>query len=83
MSNNEVSYDWSGLEVLSFDDCLERLALASVGRIGFIDGGSPAILPVNFALTGLSIVFRAGYGSKLSSAIALQPVCFEIDAWNS
>jgi nitroimidazol reductase NimA-like FMN-containing flavoprotein (pyridoxamine 5'-phosphate oxidase superfamily) len=83
VSNNDVSYDWSGLEVLSFDDCLERLALASVGRIGFIDGGSPAILPVNFALTGLSIVFRAGYGSKLSSGVALQPVCFEIDAWNS
>ena len=83
MSNNEVSYDWSGLEVLSFDDCLERLSLASVGRIGFIDGGSPAILPVNFALTGLSIVFRAGYGSKLSSATALKKVCFEIDAWNS
>ncbi|CAB4916565.1 unannotated protein [freshwater metagenome] len=83
MSNEAVSYDWAGLEVLTFDDCLERLSLASVGRIGFIDGGSPSILPVNFALSGLSIVFRSGYGSKLSVGIALQPVCFEIDSWDS
>ncbi len=41
MSNNDVSYDWSGLEVLSFDECLEQLALASVGRIGFLTAEVP------------------------------------------
>jgi|688.fasta_scaffold509174_2 nitroimidazol reductase NimA-like FMN-containing flavoprotein (pyridoxamine 5'-phosphate oxidase superfamily) len=83
MSNEAASLDWAGLEVLTFDDCLERLSLASVGRIGFVDRGSPSILPVNFALAGLSIVFRSGYGSKLSAGISMQPVCFEIDSWNS
>jgi nitroimidazol reductase NimA-like FMN-containing flavoprotein (pyridoxamine 5'-phosphate oxidase superfamily) len=77
-----IDQDWTGLEILSAEDCRAMLAAAAVGRIGFVDAGSPVILPVNFAMDGHSIVFRTGRGSKLSAGMLQRPVCFEIDHWN-
>jgi len=48
--------DWSGLEILSDAECHEHLAMGAVGRIGFVDEGSPVILPVNHAVDGDTIV---------------------------
>jgi uncharacterized protein len=77
-----VDLDWSGLEVLSFDECRVLLGESPIGRIGFVDGGTPVILPVNFTMDGTSIVFRSGAGSKLGSAMMERPVCFEVDSWD-
>lgn len=75
--------DWSGLEILSDVECHEHLALGAVGRIGFVDEGSPVILPVNYTLDGRAIVFRTAAGSKLSVGMMQRPVCFEVDEWDT
>ena len=70
--------DGRGIEVIDRAGCLELLAGQEVGRIGIIDGGSPLVLPVNFALDGEAVVFRTGPGSKLQAARG-RAACFEID----
>lgn len=78
----QVDLDWSGLEILHYDECLHLLSEERVGRIGLLDAGSPVIMPVNFALDGSSIVFRSGRGAKLDAAVMGRPVCVEVDSWN-
>jgi uncharacterized protein len=75
-----ANLDWSGLEVLSIADCWSLLGDSTVGRFGFVDQGSPVILPVNFVLDGHSIAFKVARGSKLAAAAVEAPVCFEVDA---
>ncbi len=81
--NDSTDQDWSGLEILSDEQCLARLRSSTVGRVGFVDAGSPSILPVNYAMDGRAIVFRSAPGSKLSAGMMQRPVAFEIDAWNA
>lgn len=83
MTTPFASMDWSGLEILDFDECFRRLGRTPVGRLGFVDRGEPVILPVNYAVDGRSLVFQTAAGSKLSAAIMGQPVCMEIDEWDS
>jgi nitroimidazol reductase NimA-like FMN-containing flavoprotein (pyridoxamine 5'-phosphate oxidase superfamily) len=78
-----VNVDRLGQTVLSPEESLRRLGEASIGRIGFVDAGSPIVLPVNFTIDGHNIVFRSGPGSKLASAIMRRPVCFEVDGWDT
>lgn len=75
--------DHAGLEVLSFGDCLRRLASVPVGRIGFIADGEVVILPVNHAVDGQNLVFRTGFGSKLSSVSGGDQVTFEADSYDA
>ncbi len=77
-----LDLDWSGLEVLSYEECRRLLSDAPVGRIGFVQDGSPVILPINYVLDGGLIVFRSGRGSKLDSAMMGRPVCVEVDSWD-
>ena len=77
-----LDLDWSGLEVLPYDECRRLLESTPVGRVGFVQDGSPVILPINFLLDGGSIVFRTGRGSKLESALMGRPVCIEVDSWD-
>ncbi len=81
-SDTGLDLDWSGLEVLSYDECRRLLSDESVGRVGFVQDGSPVILPVNYVLVGGTVVFRSGRGSKLESALMSRPVCVEIDSWD-
>ena len=73
------SVDWAGLEVLSVDQCIERLRSAPIGRLGFLEAGEPVILPVNYAWHERTIVFRTAQGGKLSAAVRARP---EVDAWD-
>jgi len=82
IDENSGSEDWSGLEVLSVDQCHELLASTAVGRVGFVDAGSPMILPVNFTMDGRAVVFRSAPGSKLAAAMLQRPVAFEVDDWD-
>ena len=80
--DTNLGLDWSGLSILTVEDCYDRLRHAHVGRLGFIDGGEVVILPVNIAVDGRSIVFRTGHGAKLSTAVMANPVCVEVDDWD-
>jgi nitroimidazol reductase NimA-like FMN-containing flavoprotein (pyridoxamine 5'-phosphate oxidase superfamily) len=69
----------ASLERLSRTECLDLLALAHVGRVGFLVDGHPEILPVNYALDGDAILFRTAEGSALNQ-VSLANVAFEVDA---
>jgi uncharacterized protein len=74
--------DHAGLAVLPWDDCLDRIRRARVGRVAFLHSGEPVILPVNHEMDGETIVFRSAPGSKLSAAGQDAPVSFEVDAFD-
>jgi nitroimidazol reductase NimA-like FMN-containing flavoprotein (pyridoxamine 5'-phosphate oxidase superfamily) len=71
----------TGLEIMDPDECRHLLATEEVGRLGLIDGATPAIFPVNYVLDGEAVVFRTAPGTKLSEGPRHQ-VAFEIDAFD-
>lgn len=80
---NEPSIDHAGLEVLTPDECLERLASTPIWRHAFVEEGEPVVLPVTIGMWDRSVVFTTAAGSKLSAAIMNQPVALEIDKWDA
>ena len=68
----------SGLEIIPRPDCLRLLASRAVGRLAFMVGDQPLVLPVNYALQGDVVVFRTGEGTKLDQALRAK-VAFEVD----
>ena len=71
--------DRRGLRVLGFEECLQRLHDAPVGRVGFLRDGEVAILPVNHVVDGMDVAFRTSWGSKLQTAADAGRVAFEVD----
>ncbi len=64
---------------LTAEECLALLQDRSVGRIGVVTPGGPMILPVNFALSDDTIVFRTlPYGVIANNAHEAD-VAFEVD----
>jgi nitroimidazol reductase NimA-like FMN-containing flavoprotein (pyridoxamine 5'-phosphate oxidase superfamily) len=75
--------DHSGLRVLPRQECLDRLAIARLGRVAFISQGDPVILPVNHGMDGEDIIFRTATGSKLLAGDTEQIVAFEVDGYDA
>jgi uncharacterized protein len=75
--------DHRGLRVLGFEECLERLRTAPVGRLAFVDTGEPVVFPVNHAIDGVDVVFRTSWGSKLQVAETAGVVAYEVDGYDS
>lgn len=65
-------------EELSREECVRLLAQHEVGRVGFVAGGRPEVLPVNYVMDGDGVVFRTAEGLKLG-ATSGAPVTFEVD----
>ena len=66
-----TNVELSGIEVLSAPQCRQLLAQGCVGRVGFVAGGRPHVLPVNYAADDSGVVvFRTGAGSLLMAAPA-------------
>jgi uncharacterized protein len=65
--------------ILDADECLSLLDQHHLGRVAFLKGTAPIILPVNYALADGLVVFRTDAGSKLEVALRRQPVAFEVD----
>jgi uncharacterized protein len=63
---------------LDTDECLRLLACHHLGRLAVVIDGRPLVFPVNYALDGRAVVFRADPGTKLHAALGA-PVAFEID----
>jgi uncharacterized protein len=66
------------IEELTVDQCLALLGRASVGRIVYVDAHGPAAIPVNYAMAGEDVVFRAEPGTK-QAATGAHDVAFEVD----
>jgi len=69
------------IQALSEDEARRLLQHgAFVGRVGFVQGGRPRIVPVNYlAERPDSIVFCSVEGSKLAALAGGAPVVFEVD----
>lgn len=67
------------LEVMSVQECHDRLAENHVGRLAVSAVEGIEVLPVNYRFVAGSIVFRTGPGSKLQ-AMGSPRVSFEIDS---
>ncbi len=71
-------------DVVWFDElppirCWQYLETTAVGRIGFVHGGRPVVLPVNHVVDGESIVIRTESRSSIGSLATSEPVAFEVD----
>lgn len=71
----------TGLEIIDPDECRQLLAGDDVGRLVLVDGGTPSVFPVNYALDGEAVVFRTAPGTKLAHALS-GPAAFEIDEFD-
>jgi nitroimidazol reductase NimA-like FMN-containing flavoprotein (pyridoxamine 5'-phosphate oxidase superfamily) len=69
----------TGLELLGPQECWRLLRSHQLGRIGIVVDGEPAILPVNYAAHGRTIVFRTAGGTKLDAVTTWPAVAFELD----
>ena len=79
---DRTNVDHQGLEVLDAEECWELLASTPVGRVAFVQGGEPMVLPVNHAIVGRRVVFRTRPGSLLHEALMREPVAFQVDEFD-
>lgn len=68
----------SSVEVLTTEACMALLGVTHVGRLAFLSGDHPMILPVNYDIDDGRIVFRTDPGEKLTE-VPMRRVAFEID----
>jgi hypothetical protein len=64
---------------LTVEECEQRLACASMGRVGWTVGGLQQILPVSFAMEAGRVVFRTSAYGVLAHLRQPTNVAFEID----
>ncbi len=69
------------LRTLSPAECFGLLELGGIGRVGFASADGIMMLPVNFAVTGKTIIFRTAPDTLLA-VYADGPVSFEVDQLN-
>lgn len=69
----------NGMEVLHRDECMHLLRNGAIGRIGVSSAALPVVVPVNYALSGDTIVLRTARDSRLAAATANAVVAFEVD----
>ena len=67
---------------LSTSECHRLLSGRHLGRLAFVDGEGPVILPVNYVFEDAAVIFRTDEGSKLDAAVRGAPVAFEVDGVN-
>jgi nitroimidazol reductase NimA-like FMN-containing flavoprotein (pyridoxamine 5'-phosphate oxidase superfamily) len=61
-------------------ECLKHLEFGSfLGRLGYVAGGVPMIIPVNYLATDDSIVFCSASGTKLEQLATAGTIAFEVD----
>jgi len=77
-----MEVDRNGLEVLDRGECLRLLEQATIGRVGLSASALPVVLPVNFVLTDVGVVFRTSRGTKLDAAVDGAVVAFEADSFD-
>jgi nitroimidazol reductase NimA-like FMN-containing flavoprotein (pyridoxamine 5'-phosphate oxidase superfamily) len=64
---------------LSQEECRERLAGASVGRVAFCTPQGPTIYPVNVGVVDGDVVFRTAPYTDLGTQVGGSQVALEVD----
>jgi nitroimidazol reductase NimA-like FMN-containing flavoprotein (pyridoxamine 5'-phosphate oxidase superfamily) len=70
-----------GLSPLTVDECRSLLVThrPRLGRLAFVTGEWPLVLPMNYALDGDVVYFRTAAGRKLFAASRYARVTFQVD----
>jgi nitroimidazol reductase NimA-like FMN-containing flavoprotein (pyridoxamine 5'-phosphate oxidase superfamily) len=68
-----------GMDDLVEEVCWHLLSGSRLGRIAFILGDEPWVLPINFGMRDRALVFRTAAGSMLHSLADGAPVAMEVD----
>ncbi len=81
VASDAASTDGGGrFAAIDTDDCLHLVREHQVGRIGFVHGTVPVVLPVTYLVRGELIVFATAPGSILAAlAEPGTAVAFEVD----
>ena len=66
------------VEIIPEWECLRLLQHRQVGRLAFVAGNQPLVLPVNYTVDDGTIILRTGIGAKLANT-SLTKVAFEVD----
>ena len=69
------------IEALSPEECFILLGSRDLGRIAFNVEGQPEVFPINYAMEGRIVVFRAAPGTKLNF-VPKARLAFEVDDWD-
>ena len=80
---NERPVDRGMLEILSWTECWDLVGREPLGRIAFVDGDEPAVLPVNHVRDEHTVLFRTTHGGRRSTRSIAGPVVFEVDGYDS
>jgi uncharacterized protein len=72
----------SHLVELSEADCRKLLVYHTAGRVGFMAGDGPLILPVTYQYLNGSVIFRTSPVGPLAELVRRTSVAFEIDEIN-
>jgi len=71
--------DGRGPEELCPDECARLVASKTLGRVGLIVDGLPAVFPVNYVVRDDEIIVRTRRGSVIAAATRNNVVAFEVD----
>lgn len=71
--------DRNGLQVLDRATCLDLLATAVFGRLAYVSGGTPRVIPLNLVLEDEAVLFRLSTGGALTAITSRQLVALEVD----
>lgn len=70
------------VEEMSTDECWAMLNAHEFGRVAFHLGPEVHLVPVNYAVSGKSLLFRTAPGSKLVGCVMNPDIVFEIDQYD-
>lgn len=65
--------------ILTDDQIDQVLQMELTGRLGFISGGKPFVIPVSYAFDGKSIYCHSRAGFKIREMRKNSDICFEVD----
>lgn len=70
------------LGTLDRAECLAKLKDHTMARIGYIDGGWPIVVPVNYRIHDGDLFIRSLSGGKVRAAERQDTVCLELDQYD-
>ena len=74
------TFDRSGLEVLSTEECWQFLESHHIGRLAVSIAGEPEVFPINYLVDDHTIVYLTSEGTKLAATLLGTAVALEIDS---
>jgi hypothetical protein len=72
-----------GRREISRDECLDLLARAKVGRVAFVRGAVPEVVPVCYVVAGETVVFGVHSSSPVAHEFEGSVVAFQVDSFDS